>query len=118
VAYLDGSRHRALDVASVGADSVSSTIGPGSSGVESISRGAELGFSRQPLEAHGLLRPSEVHFVRRNPQLYLSLGFEYRIEYEYDDNWMFGAGPQDHNGYVMDRVMPHFDLSQGLFSRR
>jgi hypothetical protein len=48
-----------------------------------------------------------------NPQLYLSLGFEYRIEYEYYDNWMFGAGPQDHNGYVMNRVMPHFDFHAG-----
>jgi hypothetical protein len=28
-----------------------------------------------------------------NPQVYLSLGFEYRIQYEYFDNWMFGAGP-------------------------
>jgi hypothetical protein len=48
-----------------------------------------------------------------NPQLYLSLGFEYRIEYEYFDNWMLGAGPQDHNGYVMNRVMPHFDFHAG-----
>ncbi len=24
------------------------------------------------------------------PYLYQSLGFEYRIEYEYDGNWMFG----------------------------
>jgi hypothetical protein len=48
-----------------------------------------------------------------NPQLYLSLGFEYRIQYEYYDNWMFGAGPQDHSGYVMNRVMPHFDFHAG-----
>jgi len=48
-----------------------------------------------------------------NPQLYLSLGFEYRIEYEYYDSWMFGAGPQDHSGYVMNRVMPHFDFHAG-----
>jgi Alginate export len=48
-----------------------------------------------------------------NPQLYLSMGFEYRIEYEYFDNWMFGAGPQDHNGYVMNRVMPHVDFHAG-----
>ncbi|HET6216146.1 MAG TPA: alginate export family protein [Acidobacteriaceae bacterium] len=48
-----------------------------------------------------------------NPQLYLTLGFEYRIEYEYFDNWMFGAGPQDHNGYVMNRAMPHFDFHAG-----
>jgi hypothetical protein len=26
---------------------------------------------------------------------------------------MFGEGPQDHNGYVMNRVMPHFDLHAG-----
>jgi hypothetical protein len=45
-----------------------------------------------------------------NPQLYLSLGFECRIQYEDYDNWMFGAGPQDHNGYVMNRVMPLFDF--------
>src|ERR1700691_739979 len=54
--------------------------------------------------------PSKYIALGNNPQLYLSLGFEYRIEYEYFDNWMFGAGPQDHNGYVMNRVMPHFDF--------
>jgi len=52
-----------------------------------------------------------------NPQLYLSLGFEYRIEYEYFDNFMFGAGPQDQNGYVMNRVMPHFDFHAGNYFR-
>jgi hypothetical protein len=52
-----------------------------------------------------------------NPQLYLSIGFEYRIQYEYYDNWMFGAGPQDHNGYVMNRVMPHFDFHAGRYFR-
>jgi len=52
-----------------------------------------------------------------NPQCYLSFGLEYRIEYEYFDNWMFGAGPQDHNGYVLNRVMPHFDLHAGRYFR-
>ena len=52
-----------------------------------------------------------------NPQVYLSMGFEYRIQYEYFDNWMFGAGPQDQNGYVMDRVMPHFDFHAGRYFR-
>jgi Alginate export len=47
------------------------------------------------------------------PQRYISFGLEYRTEYEYYDNWMFGAGPQDHNGYVLSRVMPHFDLHAG-----
>ena len=48
-----------------------------------------------------------------NPQHYVSFGLEYRTEYEYFDNWMFGAGPQDPNGYVMSRVMPHVDLHVG-----
>jgi hypothetical protein len=48
-----------------------------------------------------------------DPQKYVSFGLEYRTEYEYFDNWMLGAGPQDHNGYVMSRVMPHFDLHAG-----
>ena len=51
------------------------------------------------------------------PQLYLSLGLEYRVEYEYFDNWMFGAGTQDHNGYVMNRAMPHFDFHAGHYFR-
>src|ERR1700678_3735732 len=52
-----------------------------------------------------------------NPQMYLSLGFEYRIQYEYYDNFLFGAGPQDHNGYVFNRAMPHFDFHAGKYFR-
>jgi hypothetical protein len=48
-----------------------------------------------------------------NSQIYLSLGFEYRLQYEYYDNFLFGEGPQDHNGYVFNRVMPHFDFHAG-----
>jgi hypothetical protein len=46
-------------------------------------------------------------------QHYASLGFENRTEYEYFDNWMFGDGLQDHNGYVMTRTIPHVDLHSG-----
>jgi hypothetical protein len=41
---------------------------------------------------------------------YLSLGSEYRIEYERYTANNFGVGPQDQNGYLMQRVLPHFDL--------
>ncbi|MFT4111346.1 alginate export family protein [Silvibacterium sp.] len=46
-------------------------------------------------------------------QQYVSLGFESREEYEYFDNWMFGAGPQDPNGYGLIRLMPHLDVHDG-----
>ena len=41
---------------------------------------------------------------------YLSLGLEIRMEYEVFSQYAFGAGEQDHNGYLLTRVMPHADL--------
>src|ERR1700684_2017902 len=70
-------------------------------------------FLADPAKRTDFFDPAKYIRFGENPQLYLSLGFEYRIEYEYYDNWMFGAGPQDHNGYVMNRVMPHFDFHAG-----
>jgi hypothetical protein len=57
--------------------------------------------------------PAKYISLGDGPQRYISFGLEYRTEYEYYDNWMFGAGTQDHNGYVLSRVMPHFDLHAG-----
>ena len=74
---------------------------------------AELDWSFLPKARTGTLdRYKYVHWGG-DAQHYASLGLEYRTEYEYFDNWMFGAGPQDHNGYVMSRVMPHVDLHAG-----
>jgi hypothetical protein len=70
-------------------------------------------FLRDPAKRTDLFDPAKYIRFGDDPQRYLSLGFEYRIEYEYFDNWMFGAGPQDHNGYIMNRVMPHFDFHAG-----
>jgi hypothetical protein len=50
-------------------------------------------------------------------QRYLSLGLDYRGEYEYFDNWALGEGPQDHNGYLLNRAIPHFDLHLGTDAR-
>jgi len=55
-------------------------------------------FLADPEKRTDFFDPVKYISLGKNPQLYLSLGFEYRIEYEYFDNWMFGAGPQDHNG--------------------
>jgi hypothetical protein len=70
-------------------------------------------FLADPAKRTDFFDPAKYIRFGENPQLYLSLGFEYRIEYEYFDNWMFGASAQDHNGYVMNRVMPHFDFHAG-----
>jgi hypothetical protein len=79
-------------------------------------------FLSDPSKRTDFFDPAKYIFLGENPYLYLSLGFEYRIEYENDDNWMFGAAPQGYRpqvqlGYVMNRVMPHFDFHAGDYFR-
>ncbi len=71
-------------------------------------------FLARPAQHPDFFDPAKYIRLSGDPQTYISLGLEYRTEYEYYDNWMLGAGPQDHNGYVLSRVMPHFDLHAGL----
>jgi hypothetical protein len=44
---------------------------------------------------------------------YVSLGAEGRIRYEALRNAAFGSGPQDGNGYVLQRYLTHADLHAG-----
>jgi hypothetical protein len=44
---------------------------------------------------------------------YLSLGGEARIRYEYFDQFNFGAGPQDPDGYLLQRYLLHTDAHIG-----
>src|SRR5580658_7437868 len=41
---------------------------------------------------------------------FLSFGLEYRIEYERYTAYEFDMGPQDQNGYMLQRLLPHVDL--------
>ncbi len=53
----------------------------------------------------------------RVESVYLSLGGEYRGEYERADSTAFGAGPQDPNGYYLQRFLAHADLHLGVHIR-
>ena len=48
---------------------------------------------------------------------YLSLGGEGRVRYEGVRNNAFGSGPQDPNGYVLQRYLTHADLVAGRHVR-
>jgi hypothetical protein len=74
-------------------------------------------FLQDPSKRTDFYDPAKYIPLGDNPQYYISFGLEYRIEYEYFDNWMLGAGPQDHNGYVLNRSMPHFDIHVGKWFR-
>ncbi len=47
------------------------------------------------------------------PGWYVSLGGEARIRYEYFSEFAFGAGPQDDNGYLLQRYLLHADWHLG-----
>jgi len=44
---------------------------------------------------------------------YVSLGGEARLRYEYYSEFAFGAGPQDSNGYLLERYLFHADFHLG-----
>jgi hypothetical protein len=48
---------------------------------------------------------------------YLTLGLENRTEFQYLNSSNWGAGPQDHSGYVLERLMPDADLRLGDHTR-
>ena len=48
---------------------------------------------------------------------YLTLGGQARDRYEYFENYLFGSGPQDPNGYNLIRVMANADLHLGPIVR-
>ena len=55
--------------------------------------------------------------LKSDGSIYLSLGGEARERYEYFDNTNWGQGPQDNNGYLLQRYMLHADLHLGTHIR-
>ncbi|MGH9874918.1 MAG: alginate export family protein [Pyrinomonadaceae bacterium] len=56
----------------------------------------------------------ELKYIRlTNRGWYVSLGGEARVRYEYFNEFAFGAGPQDSNGYVLQRYLLHADWHLG-----
>ena len=48
---------------------------------------------------------------------YLTLGFEDRTEFQYLNSNDWGAGPQDHTDYLLQRFMPDVDIHLGDHAR-
>lgn len=60
--------------------------------------------------SHSFLDPVKYIPLADDPSFYLSLGGEVRQVYEFYDNNAFGAGPQDDDGFLLQRYMFHADL--------
>lgn len=66
-------------------------------------------FLRDPARSHSVFDPIKYIPLGRD-DAYLSIGGEARLVYEFFDNNAFGAGPQDDDGFLLQRYMLHADL--------
>ena len=66
-------------------------------------------FLRDP--AQRVERYDRLKFIPLNEseRIYLTLGLENRTEFQYLNSSDWGAGPQDHSGYLLERFMPDAD---------
>lgn len=64
-----------------------------------------------------LFNPVKFIPLNRSGSSWLTLGGEARERYEYFDNYNWGKGPQDNNGYLLQRYMIHADAHVGEYFR-
>jgi hypothetical protein len=70
-------------------------------------------FLRDPARRTELLDPLKFIPLDDDGSVYLTLGGEVRSRWEYFHESLWGQGPQDDNGYLLQRIMLHADLHVG-----
>lgn len=74
-------------------------------------------YLRDPSQRSGYLDVIKFIPLNTNGSWYLTLGGEIRERYEYYNNSSWGRGPQDDNGYLLQRYMIHADAHFGDYFR-
>jgi hypothetical protein len=74
-------------------------------------------YLRDPANRADLLDPIKFIPLDSRGDFYLTLGGEVRERYEYYHNSQWGLGPQDDNGYLLQRYMIHADTHLGEYVR-
>jgi len=74
-------------------------------------------YLRDPLRRADYLDTIKFIPLNTNEEWYLTLGGEIRERYEYYHNNLWGLGPQDGNGYLLQRYMVHADAHFGDYFR-
>jgi hypothetical protein len=68
---------------------------------------------RDPTLRTDVFDPLKFIYLNHDGSSWLTLGGEVREQYEYFDNANWGKGPQDDNGYLLQRYMIHADAHLG-----
>ena len=79
--------------------------------------GENFTFLRDPSNRADLWDPLKYVPLDRTGDFYLTFGFEFRSEYEWFQNAMWGAGPQTISGYWLQRIIPEMSLTLGSHVR-
>src|SRR5258706_7604869 len=74
-------------------------------------------YLRDPARRTAYLDAARFIPFTTNSDWYLTLGGEIRERYEYFRNSLWGRGPQDDNGYLLQRYMIHADAHLGDYFR-
>src|SRR5437867_4237624 len=74
-------------------------------------------YLRDPLRRADYLDAIKFIPLNTNQNWYLTLGGEIRERYEYYHNNLWGRGPQDNGGYLLQRYMAHADAHFGEYFR-
>jgi hypothetical protein len=77
----------------------------------------EYAFLHNPACRTDLWDPVKYVSLAGREDVYLSLGGEVRLQYEYFRHADWGEGPQDPNGYLLPRLMLHTDWHLGPYVR-
>src|SRR5713101_7887535 len=90
---------------------------PSPSPYQSLRFEEDYRFLRDPAPRTDLWDPLKYLALRDAEAWYVSLGGEARLRYEYFNHSLWGQGPQDHDGYVLQRYMLHADVHLGPYVR-
>jgi hypothetical protein len=82
-------------------------------GYKSLRYDEDYSYLRDPARATDLLDALKYLPLDAGGEVFLTLGGEVRERYEYFHNAQWGAGPQDSDGYLMQRYLLHGDLHLG-----
>jgi len=73
----------------------------------------DYSYLKAPADRTDAFDPIKYISLSERSDSYLTLGGQVRDRYEYFQNYLFGSGPQDPNGYNLLRVMANADLHLG-----
>ena len=102
-----------LAVVGVGEAADNNPVAPSPPAYTFLRYDEDYSYLSDPAARTDVFDPIKYILLSERSDLYLTFGGQLRDRYEYFDNYLFGSGPQDRNGYNLLRLMANADLHLG-----